>query len=285
MRRVLTITLLVVLLSSLVSPPLSAQPPAELSRADSALGELEKTITAIQQRNSVGADVDLDSDFDQYAALAAAAFLNTFSAVQQEAKAKRDAGSLGRLKTFESQITSHRARTEKMLQQLTAVATGISQGSITVEAGQLRGASDEDLTRMKDFLTPQARQKYRAIEPRLSSVDTPRLLSLFARPPAANQTIREACQLPGTSSAFGTIAGLWTVPQAEAAIGSACYAICAASFGLGCIACIAGGTASTVAAYNSYVDSRNHCGSCKWYKPWACLCRAAALAAFLAKLA
>lgn len=283
--RIGTLAFTAIAFSLLVSPAWSQNSLAEM---DKAFQVLQGGIANVEKSRVITTKVDIDAALDDYVEKAYAAFKEVTAAVEKDAKSGKDTGARKQLRSFEERIKPQKASVERMVERLAAINVEVRRGAIRLDPAVLKQATPEDIKDLSEWLTPMQKKYYQKLDPRIvGSAGSPDLAlsdPLSVRY-ATVELMADRCNTTGSlRAAFEKGLNLF-VPEAQASLAGGCYAVCAASLGFGCIVCIVGAGGSALTAYNNYVKARNSCGTCRWYKPWNCVCRAAAAVAFLAILA
>lgn len=286
------------LIGALVSPGTWAQ--GALEKMNGSYQALTAGVAQIEKSRRITAAFDIDTAMDRYAEDAFAAFNEAIAAVEADAKAEKDTGGKAKLLAFEKQIRSQKVGVERMVTRVAAINVQIRRGGIRIAPDLVKKATPEELHDLEKWLTPLQRQYYKKIDPRISSnhpQDLPHVLASLSdencnvvRDAGSGYTVAEENMILSRAERLPILDLLDTssdlvFPPAHAALGAGCYSVCAASLGFGCIVCVVGAGGQALSAYQSMQSGLRNCGSCRWYKPWNCVCRAAVIAAFIAKLA
>lgn len=283
------VRVLLALVVSLLAVAVPVTVLAQIDKMDAELASIDKVLGKIESSKAIAkSDAVLDRHFDAYAKAALNAFKDARSATESDARAKKDSGGLAKLKAFEDKAKAHRGDMDKVVERISEINAGVTRGDIRIQDDLLRELTPQQKTQFKKTLTPEAAQKYGFIlemdDARLASSvgDADDAADAYSRV-KAQEAEQRIC--PGTARRLLSAAHEVMFPRAEAALGIGCYGVCAASLGLGCVACVVSAGGAAVTAYNQFASAMSHCCTCHWYKPWCCGCKAAAVVAFLAALA
>lgn len=302
------------LMCSSIVTPLPAQGPVPkevqdaLSRATQKFGQAEAILDNLLRGRTIDRieRVGPDSLVDAGAADFQTAFTAALADMDAYVKSQKQRGSLEGMLRFEQAARQARDQLDRITEKEGTLVGRLSEGDITIAAPLLERMSPDERKQFREELTPNADAKYRKLAPRLWSATTP-------LKPLATQTVAR-CPFSATKD-FGLTTRATAVldrrsladkvldllvPTAQAStltnnfdrrtsLGIACYGVCHASLGLGCVVCILGAGAEAKNAWNSMVSCKSGCSKCHYYLGFipsgGCWCRGACTAAFLAKLA
>jgi hypothetical protein len=263
-----------------------AQPATKLDKMEKSLSDLDGMVSEIETGKTVSTHHNVNAAMEKYATDAFEAFKEARAALEADSRAEKDAGGLAKMKAFEDKAAAHKEKVDKIAARVETISAGVRKGDIKIEPGEFNRFTPAQKKELKKWLAPGAAQHYK-----FSTVTSDGSASeAFAdrQEPDASRCeaiVAENWSRPGTLENLLGASHELAVPRADAALGIGCYGICVGSLGWGCLSCIVSAGGAGLQAYNSYVSWKNSCGSCRWYRPWGCACRAAALAWFLGTLA
>ena len=257
------------------------------SAIDSALAQIERT-------DSIDAGADaIDAEMDAYAAEARKAFDHVMAEMRQYNNSRGASGSITAAAEFESVVGVHRRRADSIAIRMSAIDGKIRSGRVKLARPVIQQMTPTQKRQFRQSLTPRADSMSRV---RLGPGDFPEDQALRHLTDAEWLAARASCrpqpspQASRGRSLFGGVLEL-LVSTAHAAepprddlVAAQCYATCSASFGLACGVCIVQGGAAAVTAWNRLSSCKSGCGTCRWYAPWRCACRAYCWTVFLATI-
>jgi len=210
-----------------------------------------------------------------------AAFEAALKDAERAANSQGREGNVGPLDNFEKTAKAHERRMRGLESKITAIQGKIKTGEIKLDKSLLMKMTPTERGEFQSFLTPRGLRLHQQQHPDLFRPGPLRdgfLLKPLDEILLASAFSRFCRALPEQLSTF-------FVSPAEAAVAVGCIAPCIAkNWGL-CSTCVVGAGTAAISAYNSFVGCWNGCGSCKWYKPWNCACKAKCLTFFIGRLA
>lgn len=247
------------------------------------LASIEKTLDGIKSKKTISlSDEGMDQAMYAYAESMKAAFDLAATEAKQASESKGRKGNPNLLGAFEKMALGHEVRTAKLEGKMKAIGDSVKKGDILLDKKLLKKMTPAERKDFKKDIQPGAILKYERTFPGL----------LGSNEGPTNPVLTEIrgveVQADGQYCAGNSVAGAigdFLMPTAEAAYAAPCVAVCAAKNWAGCVSCVVAAGSQAVQAWNGFVREWNGCCSCKWYKPWCCLCKPAALAKLIAKLA
>jgi hypothetical protein len=239
-----------------------------MAEADSAMTAIERELAQIAEKKQIeDSGSILETNFDKAVQANDYAIMALSKAAREEAAQPRNLDLGGALAEFEKTALAQRDRAAAIFKKLAETQYAIHEGSILVSLKLFDGVSAKDRAAFLKSLSPAAQQTYKRLAPnRFSSMEI-RLQELSDSVGNVIQSGLDAC-----------------IPEAKASLAAGCLAFCGGSAGAACAACLVA-TAGTAYVLVRYTRCKSSCGSCKWYRPWACVCRAACFAAMVAVIA
>jgi hypothetical protein len=245
------------------SPAPRPTSPKPFAGMDLALVKIEDALTKIDQSKKIAADFDLEAALESYQEELRDAYVGTLEAAQEDARKAerlppgRQAGALAPaaagIRDWEDKIAEHRQRAEEIVQRLTEINLEVRAGDVLLDPELVRTFSADEAAAFREWLTPEAIRRYRAIDRSLFAGLSP--------DPRLWQGSAPEQRLAGHADEFfpGTLAPppppaeegpspLATVlhflreliePQAEAALAAGCVVACGTVQPEVCLACVA----------------------------------------------
>lgn len=275
----------------------SAQVPlrVRLDSMSKRFDAIDSALARIEQTDSIDATADrIDALLDAYSREARGAFNAVMVQMRAYNESKGTQGSLNAAVEFENVVRMHRLRADTIAVRMASIDGGIRSGRIKLSRSLIQGLTPVERQQFRRSLSPRADSMYRT---RLGPVIFPtdeaiRHMTDTEWYAARTTTCRPASDV-GTRRG-GLFAGLVAMvvpttayaaePKPADIVAAQCYAVCSASFGWACATCIVQAGSTAINAWNQLSRCKSNCGTCHWYTPWRCACRAYCWAVFLVTL-
>lgn len=290
----------------LVAAPAFAQGrvPPQVSQASSRavqrLRQVEASLdNVLQSRRVTPATAETDSLMTGAAEDMRASFTAALADLDRFAKSRGTTGGLDGMREFEKSTKEFQTQLDQVFEKEGLVAAQISEGDVLLDAALVQRMSRQDRREFRASISPRADSSYRKLLPKLWSLEsepTHKVASSSPTCPFSPSKFSVAIARSLDRRSFAERALELLVPSAGASevnpiaaptagLGLGCVGACSGGVGFGCLICIASAGPAAVNAYNKYRDCSSGCGSCRWWKPWNCLCKARCVASFVATLA
>lgn len=259
-----------------------------LEAISSNLNAVEETLSTIETSGQIEPDaLTIGSKLDAFGDDAMVAYRQVNSEAKKYSETHGAQGNLKGLNDFEQSINESRRRLENIIRRMADIDGKIRTGEVMFSESVLKELKTDEIGEFRRTLTPEADKKYRDRFPRLFAGNVSHLSAEEWQAGQVQFKRDYAGRIESNTTPRRIIGEILDalVPDANAAVGIGCYSICVSSAGTACAQCLAASGVAAYAMYESYRKCRKNCCSCKWYKPWCCICRGACLVAFLALLA
>ncbi|MDD5394981.1 MAG: hypothetical protein PHE17_18335 [Thiothrix sp.] len=255
-----------------------------LKANETKLSSIEGTLSRIKSQKLVKlGDEGMDQSMYAYAESMKSAFDLASSEALKAAKSNGREGNVGLVGAFEKMAKVHEQRTALLEGKLKAIDSGVKAGDILLDKSLLQRMTPSERSEFKGTLSPGAIRNYERLSPGLLNLRVgptsslmPDVLALGVAPVAEDNSC--------FNTSLSAIGDFFLSP-AEAAIAAPCVGVCWSRNWSACTACVVAAGPAAINAWNAFVGQWNGCCGCKWYKPWCCACKAAAVAKLVAKLA
>lgn len=257
---------------------------ASASRAqevDAKLQEMEKQMAAVEagigrleQAKTIDFEENLEGAMQQHVEATKAAFAAVMDDLKKYQSTNQKPGTLKSARDFEKKVHDHQRRAEEAVHKLVAIELDIRTGAKQYAKPMLQKLNPGELREFRKMLLPETDHAYKKAYPELFVGDVEHTSNdeyLRSRPGLQSSLDRKA-----TTLLRQVLEGV--VSPAEAASVVICVVLCP---GTACLSCVA--AASVAGGFAVYTLGRclDGCGTCAWWRPQGCWCKAGCWTGFL----
>lgn len=270
----------------------SAEFKKKMSEANAKLKRMEDRLNNIEKSRKFSRREmeDMNTDIEEYGNKMWNLHNEAVGRVKEAGDTEGKKGGNEEFLYFEDTAKVHEKKLKALKEKQNRIENEIKNGKIKPGKDIIDTMTPEEKHEFKKSLTPEGRKEIEKTYPKMRSsfrsVPATKEFALFddsdqeptiVSPEALS--VNDLC-CSGLSEAIGNL----FVSPAEAAVAAGCYPICAATIGIGCVACVLSAGGAAYSAYTSWRRCMRSC-SCRWYRPWCCAKKVACTVVFIATLA